>query len=249
MEPRVSPHAEPPALRRIGLLGGMSWQSSALYYSLINEGVAKRLGGVHSADLVMVSVDFGEIEQLQAAGDWHRAGEILAREAGALEAAGAEVIVLCTNTMHIVAPSIEAAVSIPLLHLADVTARAIDVVGLTRVGLLGTRFTMQQAFYRERVEAHGIEVLVPDLDDQVVVHRVIYDELVRGVVDEGSRAEYQQIIKRLVDRGAQGVVLGCTEIELLIDDRHVEVPVFATTRLHAHAAVDWALGDNSLTAR
>ena len=238
-----------PRQRRIGLLGGMSWQSSALYYSLINEGVAERLGGVHSADLVMVSVDFAEVEQVQAAGDWHQAGELLAREARALEAAGAELIVLCTNTMHIVAPTIEAAVSIPLLHLADVTARAIGAAGLVRVGLLGTRFTMQQAFYRERVESHGIEVLVPDLDDQAVVHRVIYDELVRGIVSEQSRAQYRQIIDRLVERGAQGVVLGCTEIELLIDEHHVEVPLFATTRLHAHAAVDWALGDSSRAAR
>lgn len=235
--------------RRIGLLGGMSWQSSALYYSLINEGVAERLGGVHSADLVMVSVDFAKVEQVQAAGDWHRAGELLAREARALEAAGAELIVLCTNTMHIVAPAIEAAVSIPLLHLADVTARAIGVAGLVRVGLLGTRFTMQKAFYRARVESHGIEVLVPDFDDQAVVHRVIYEELVRGIVSEQSRAQYRQIIDRLVERGAQGVVLGCTEIELLIDEHHVEVPLFATTRLHAHAAVDWALGDSSRAAR
>lgn len=236
-------------MRRIGLLGGMSWQSSVLYYSLINEGIAERLGGVHSADLVMVSVDFAEVEQLQSAGDWYRAGELLAREARALEAAGAELIVLCTNTMHIVAPAIEAAVSIPLLHLADVTARAIGAAGLVRVGLLGTRFTMQQAFYRERVESHDIEVLVPDLDDQAVVHRVIYDELVRGVVSDDSRVEYQQIIQRLVDRGAQGVVLGCTEIELLIGEHHVTVPLFATTRLHARAAVDWALGDNSPHSR
>lgn len=230
------------AVRRIGLLGGMSWQSSALYYSLINEGVAARLGGVHSADLVMVSVDFAEIEQLQSSGDWHGAGELLAREARSLEAAGAEAIVLCTNTMHIVAPAIEAAVSIPLLHLADVTARAITASGLVRVGMLGTRFTMQQPFYRERVQSHGIEVLVPELDDQAVVHRVIYDELVRGTVTDESREAYRQIIGRLVDRGAQGIVLGCTEIELLIDERHVDVPLFATTRLHAQAAVDWALG-------
>jgi aspartate racemase len=236
-------------MRRIGLLGGMSWQSSALYYSLINDGIAKRLGGVHSADVVMISVDFAEVEQLQAAGEWERAGELLAREARALEVAGAELIVLCTNTMHIVAPAIEAAVSIPLLHLADVTAEAVMAAGLTRVGLLGTRFTMQQAFYRERVEAHEIEVLVPDLDDQAVVHRVIYDELVRGVVSDDSRAEYEQIIERFVERGAQGVVLGCTEIELLIDARHVGIPLFATTSLHAQAAVDWALSNSSLTAR
>lgn len=227
--------------RRIGLLGGMSWQSSALYYSIINELVAERLGGVHSADLVLASVDFAEIERVQAAGDWFRAGELLAAEARALEAAGAEVIVLCTNTMHIVAPAITAAVSIPLLHLADVTAEAVIAAGLARVGMLGTRFTMQQPFYRDRVAAHGIEVLVPEPDDQLVVHRVIYDELVLGIVSEQSRIAYRQIIARLIERGAQGIVLGCTEIELLIEAQHAAVPLFPTTRLHAEAAVAWSL--------
>jgi aspartate racemase len=228
-------------MRRLGLLGGMSWQSSALYYSLINELVADRLGGVHSADLVMVSVDFAAIEQLQAAGDWAEAGDLLAREAQALQAAGAEAIVLCTNTMHLVAPAIEAAVSIPLLHLGDVTARAVRAAGLDRVGMLGTRFTMQQPFMRERIASHGLEVLVPDDDDQAVVHRIIYDELVRGIVSETSRAAYLAVIERLAARGAQGIVLGCTEIELLVEQQHVDVPLFPTTRLHAEAAVEWAL--------
>jgi len=228
-------------IRRLGLLGGMSWQSSALYYSALNELVAERLGGVHSADLVMVSVDFAEVERLQAAGEWERAGDLLTREARALEVAGAEAIVLCTNTMHIVAPAIEAAVSIPLLHLGDVTAQAVRAAGLERVGMLGTRFTMQQSFMRERVASHGVEVLVPEPDDQEVVHRVIYEELVLGVVSEHSRAEYVRIIERLVDRGAQGIVLGCTEIELLVEAQHVAVPLFPTTRLHAEAAVEWAL--------
>jgi aspartate racemase len=228
-------------MRRIGLLGGMSWQSSALYYSALNEGVAERLGGVHSADLVMVSVDFAEIEQLQSAGEWHRAGEVLAREAQALEAAGAEAIVLCTNTMHLVAPAIEAAVSIPLLHLGDVTARAVRAAGLGRVGMLGTRFTMHEPFMREHIASHGLTVLVPDDDDQAVVHRIIYDELVRGVVSETSRAAYLAVIERLVARGAQGIVLGCTEIELLVEQRHVDLPLFPTTRLHAEAAVEWML--------
>ena len=228
-------------MRRLGLLGGMSWQSSALYYSFINELVAERLGGVHSADLVMISVDFATIEQLQSAGEWPLAGELLAREAHALEAAGAEAIVLCTNTMHLVAPAIEAAVSIPLLHLGDVTARAVTGAGLDRVGMLGTRFTMQQPFMRERIASHGLEVLVPDDDDQAVVHRVIYDELVLGEVSDVSRAAYLAIIGRLVARGAQGIVLGCTEIELLIEQHHVAVPLFPTTRLHAEAAVDWML--------
>lgn len=228
-------------MRRIGLLGGMSWQSSALYYSLINELVAERLGGVHSADLVMISVDFAQVERLQVAGEWERAGDLLAREAQALEAAGAEAIVLCTNTMHIVAPAIEAAVSIPLLHLADVTARAVRAAGLDRVGMLGTRFTMQQPFMRERIALHGLEVLVPNDDDQAVVHRVIYDELVLGVVSDVSREAYLEIIARLVAEGAQGIVLGCTEIELLVEQQHVAVPLFPTTRLHAEAAVDWSL--------
>ena len=219
----------------------MSWQSSALYYSLLNELVAERLGGVHSADLVMVSVDFAHVERLQAAGEWERAGELLAREALALEAAGAEAIVLCTNTMHLVAPAIEAAVSIPLLHLGDVTARAVSAAGLGTVGMLGTRFTMQQPFMRERIASHGLEVLVPEPHDQEVVHRVIYEELVRGVVSPRSRAEYVRIIERLVERGAQGIVLGCTEIELLIEQQHVAPPLFPTTRLHAQAAAECAL--------
>ena len=228
-------------MRRLGLLGGMSWQSSALYYSLINELVAQRLGGVHSADLVMISVDFAEVERLQAAGEWERAGELLAREAQGLEAAGAEAIVLCTNTMHLVAPAIEAAVSIPLLHLGDVTGRAVRAAGIKGVGMLGTRFTMQQPFMRDRIASHGLDVLVPEPDDQEVVHRVIYEELVLGEVSERSRAEYRRIIAALVDRGAQGIVLGCTEIELLIEQHHVAVPLFPTTRLHAEAAVEWAL--------
>ncbi|MER3387853.1 MAG: aspartate/glutamate racemase family protein [Microcella pacifica] len=228
-------------MRRLGLLGGMSWQSSALYYSLINELVAQRLGGVHSADLVMISVDFATIERLQSAGAWQQAGDLLAREARALEAAGAEAIVLCTNTMHLVAPAIEAAVSIPLLHLGDVTGRAVRAAGIERVGMLGTRFTMQQPFLRDRITSHGLDVLVPEPDDQEVVHRVIYEELVLGEVSERSRAEYRRIIAALDDRGAQGIVLGCTEIELLIEQHHVAVPLFPTTRLHAEAAVEWAL--------
>lgn len=230
-----------PRQRRIGLLGGMSWQSSVLYYSLLNELVAERLGGVHSADLVMVSVDFADVERLQSAGEWQRAGELLAREALALEAAGAEAIVLCTNTMHLVASTIEAAVSIPLLHLGDVTARAVRAAHLDRVGMLGTRFTMQQPFMRDRIGSHGLEVLVPDDDNQAVVHRVIYDELVLGEVSDASREQYLAIIERLVARGAQGIVLGCTEIELLVEQHHVAIPLFPTTRLHAEAALDWML--------
>ena len=231
-----------PTMRRIGLLGGMSWESTALYYRLLNEEVRDRLGGFHSARLVMASVDFAEIEEMQVAGDWAAAGALLADEAKALESAGAECLVLCTNTMHKVADDIEAAVAIPLLHLADVTADAVRGAGLDRVALLGTRFTMEQPFYADRLRSHGIEVLVPDGQDRALVHDVIYDELVLGVVRAESRAAYVEVVSRLVDRGAGGVVLGCTEIELLIGAEDVPVPVFATTRLHALAAVDFALG-------
>ncbi|KRE95788.1 hypothetical protein ASG76_06230 [Nocardioides sp. Soil774] len=228
-------------MRKVGLLGGMSWESTALYYRLVNEDVRERLGGFHSARLVLASVDFAEVEAMQVAGDWDAAGAMLADEARALEAAGAECLVLCTNTMHKVAGAIEAAVDIPLLHLADVTADAVRAAGLDRVALLGTRFTMEQVFYADRLRSHGIDVLVPDEPDRSLVHDVIYDELVRGVVRDPSRAAYVDVVGRLVEAGAQGVVLGCTEIELLIGADDVEVPVFATTALHARAAVDFAL--------
>jgi aspartate racemase len=230
------------AMRRIGLLGGMSWESTELYYRLVNEDVRDRLGGFHSARLVLASVDFAEVEAMQVAGDWGAAGELLAGEARALEAAGAECVVLCTNTMHKVADAIEAAVGIPLINLADVTADAVRGAGLNAVGLLGTRFTMEQPFYADRLRSHGLEVLVPEDDDLELVHRVIYDELVLGVVRDESRAAYADVVRRLVDRGARGVVLGCTEIELLVGPGDVDVPVFATTALHARAAVDFALG-------
>jgi aspartate racemase len=229
------------SMRRIGLLGGMSWESTALYYRLLNEDVRERLGGFHSARLVMASVDFAEVEAMQVAGDWEAAGALLADEARALEAAGAACVVLCTNTMHKVADTIEAAVGIPLIHLADVTADAVRAAGVGTVALLGTRFTMEQPFYADRLHSHGVEVLVPEPDDLALVHEVIYDELVLGVVREESRAAYVDVVRRLVDRGAGGVVLGCTEIELLVGPGDVDVPVFATTALHARAAVDFAL--------
>ena len=228
-------------MRRIGLLGGMSWESTELYYRIINEEVRTRLGGFHSARIVMASVDFADVEAMQAAGDWGAAGELLADEARGLEAAGAECLVLCTNTMHKVADAIEGAVDIPLLHLADVTAAAVRGAGLDRVALLGTRFTMEQPFYADRLRSHGIDVLVPEGDDLTLVHDVIYDELVLGVVRDESRAAYVDVVRRLAERGAGGVVLGCTEIELLIGPDDVDVPVFATTALHARAAVDFAL--------
>jgi aspartate racemase len=228
-------------MRRIGLLGGMSWESSALYYEILNAAVRERLGGYHSARVLMSSVDFAEVEAMQAAGEWDAAGALLAAEAAALEAAGAECLVLCTNTMHKVADAIEAATDIPLIHIVDVTAEAVRAAGLSRVALLGTRFTMEQAFVRDRLATHGIEALVPPGEDRELVHEVIYGELVHGVVREASRAAYVDVVDRLVADGAEGVVLGCTEIELLLRPQDVDVPVFATTRLHALAAVDFAL--------
>ncbi|GAA2113792.1 aspartate/glutamate racemase family protein [Nocardioides bigeumensis] len=228
-------------MKRIGLLGGMSWESSDLYYELINELVRERLGGVHSADCVMISVDFDDIEKLQAAGEWDAAGERLAFEAQRLVAAGAELMVLCTNTMHKVADAIQAAVDVPLLHLGDVTAKAAQEAGCRELGLLGTGFTMAQDFYRDRIASHGLTVLVPDDDQQAMVHRVIYDQLVRGIVREESRAAYAAVIDELVSRGCDGIILGCTEIELLVGQDDSPVPVLPTTRLHAIAAVDAAL--------
>lgn len=226
----------------IGLIGGMSWESTLPYYRQINEAVRQRLGGLHSARLVLYSVDFHEIERLQHNGDWSAAGARLAEAAQALERAGAEFLVLATNTMHKVADAIEAAVDIPLLHIADPTAAAIQAAGLQRVGLLGTRFTMEQPFYRERLEQrHGIEVLTPDAAQRELVHRVIYEELCLGQIRQESRDAYRQVIAELVLRGAQAVILGCTEIGLLVSAEDASVPLFDTTRLHALAAANKAL--------
>jgi aspartate racemase len=230
-------------MKTLGLLGGMSWESTIPYYRIINERVRDRLGGLHSAKLVLHSVDFAGIEVLQMAGDWDSAGAQLAGAARGLRAAGAEAIVLCTNTMHLVAPAIENAVDIPLLHIADATAARIRTAGLARVALLGTRFTMEQAFYRERIEAAGIAVLTPDAAQRERVHRVIYDELCLGRIVDTSRNDYRTIMADLVARGAQGVILGCTEIGLLVDDADADVPLFDTARIHAEAAADWALAD------
>ncbi len=228
-------------MKRIGLIGGMSWESSAEYYRLVNELVRERLGGLHSADCLLLSVDFAEVEAMQAEGRWGDAARLLADAARVLEAGGADFVVLCTNTMHKVADAISEAVSVPLLHLADTTADAVTTAGISTVGLLGTAFTMEQSFYRDRLADHGLTVLVPPAEDRAAVHRVIYDELCLGVVSEGARTSYQDVIARLVDAGAEGVVLGCTEIELLIQQEHSPVPVFPTTLLHARAAVDLAL--------
>ena len=227
--------------RVIGMLGGMSWESTAEYYRLANELVRQRLGGLHSARVVLASLDFAEIERLQVSGQWGRAGHLLAEEAVRLEAAGADLLLLCTNTMHKVADQVQAAVGIPLLHLADTTASAVRAAGPTTVGLLATAFTMEQDFYRDRLARHGLRVLVPDAADRAEVHRVIYEELCLGVVREESRQAYRQVIDRLVAAGAEGIVLGCTEIELLVGAADSPVPVFPTTRLHVEAAVDASL--------
>lgn len=226
-------------MKVIGLLGGMSWESSIEYYRYVNERVRERLGGFHSAHCVMYSVDFAEIEELQASGRWAEAGERLAEATRALKQAGADFLVLCTNTMHKVADQLT---DLPLLHLGDATAAAVLAEGIGTIGLLGTGFTMAQDFYKDRLASHGLNVLVPDADDRADVHRIIYEELVLGVVREESRAVYRAVIDRLVARGAEGVILGCTEIELLVAQEHSPVPVFPTTRLHAELAVDYSLG-------
>jgi len=228
-------------MRLIGLLGGMSWESSAEYYRLANQLVREQVGGLASARLLLHSVDFAEVERLQAEDRWDGAGELLAAAASGLEAAGAELLLLCTNTMHKVAPAVEAAVSIPLLHIGDVTAAAVRAAGIGRVGLLATAYTMEQPFLRERLAGHGLTVIVPGAEDRALVHRVIYDELCRGVVTEESRHSFRQVIGRLVAGGAEGVILGCTEIELLVDQSDSVVPVFPTTRLHVEAGVAAAL--------
>ncbi len=229
-------------MKTIGLLGGMSWESTAEYYRLLNELTRDELGGLHSAKCVLYSVDFAEVEHLQSEGRWAKAGELLAAAARSVEAAGADLLLICTNTMHKVADQVQAAVQIPLLHLADTTAAAVRAAGVQRVGLLGTAFTMEQDFYRGRLASHGLDVLVPDTAGRAAVHQIIYEELCLGVIREESRAAYQAVIGELVAQGAEGIILGCTEIELLIHPEHSPVPVFPTTRLHAAAAVAAAIG-------
>lgn len=228
-------------MQTIGLLGGMSWESTIPYYRIINETVREALGGLHSARIVLHSVDFHDVERLQDAGDWVQAGQVLADAARSVEAAGADFLVICTNTMHKVAPAIVRAVAIPLLHVADPTADAVAKAGISNIGLLGTRFTMEQDFYRHRLALHGIDAIVPDDDERACIHRVIYDELCRGIVRDDSRARYRSIIAHLVARGAQGIVLGCTEIAMLVGASDAAVPVYDTTRLHAQAAAARAL--------
>lgn len=230
-------------MKTIGLIGGMSWESSIEYYRIINQVVRKELGGVHSAKSVMVSLDFAEIEELQNQGNWDEATRIMVETAQLVEKGGADFVLICTNTMHLMAEEVQAGVNIPLLHIADATAQAVKQRGLDIIGLLGTRFTMEKEFYRGRLEElHQLKVLIPDSEKREQIHRVIYDELVQGMITDDSREIYREVIDTLVDGGAQGIVLGCTEIGLLVKQEDVPVPVFDTMEIHARAAVDAALG-------
>jgi aspartate racemase len=228
-------------MKTIGLLGGMSWESTAHYYRVLNEAVRERAGGLHSAEILMHSVDFAPIAELQARDDWETAAVALGTAARGLAGAGAEFLVIATNTMHIVAPQIEAAAGIPVLHIADPTADAIIAAGIGTVGVLGTRFTMEKSFYVDRLRERGLDAIVPDDADRDTVHRIIYDELVLGIVRDESRAEYRAVIERLIDRGAGGIIYGCTEIMMLVGPEDSAVPTFDTTELHALAAVERAL--------
>jgi len=231
-------------MKTIGLLGGMSWESTQSYYAAINRGVKEQLGGLHSAKIAMYSVDFAQIEKLQHAGDWPQTAQILAQSAKRIEAAGADFLLICTNTMHKVAPQIQEQLNIPILHIADATAQLLQTDGVTKVGLLGTAFTMEQGFYKGRLsELFNIEVLVPDAQQRKLVHNVIYSELCLGKIKAGSRQAYLEIVDDLFKCGAQAVILGCTEIALLIDQSHTKVPLYDTTKIHANAAVHAALAD------
>jgi aspartate racemase len=231
-------------MKTIGLIGGMSWESSIEYYRIINEAVKQRLGGLHSAKCIMHSVDFAEVEPLQHEGRWEEAAEHMVRAAQSVEAAGADFLMLCTNTMHKTAEEIEKGVSIPLLHIADATAEKIKSDGLTKVGLLGTRFTMEDNFYKGRlIERHSLSVLAPDEAQRKIVHQVIYEELCLGEIRPASRQKFAEIMDGLVSQGAEAVILGCTEIGLLVGVDDCRVPVFDTTEIHAEAAVDLALAD------
>jgi aspartate racemase len=232
-------------MKTIGMIGGMSWESSLEYYRIINEAVKQQLGGLHSAKSVLVSVDFAEIEVLQREDRWQDATRVMIEAARAVQAGGADFLIICTNTMHKMADEVQESISIPLLHIADPTAEAIQAQGLQKVGLLGTRFTMEQDFYRSRlVEKYGLDVLLPDRADREIVHRVIYDELVLGKIVPASQAEYLRILAGLANAGAGGVILGCTEIGLLVSQADTTLPLFDTTRIHALAAVRYALQDS-----
>lgn len=229
-------------MKTIGMIGGMSWESTVSYYQAINQGIKPELGGLHSAKICLYSVDFAEIEALQHQGKWDETAVILSKAAQSVEAGGADCLLICTNTMHKVAPQIEEQITIPILHIADATAKQLLSDGVTKVGLLGTRFTMEQDFYKRRlVDKFGIEVLVPNEDDRDVIHTVIYSELCQGVVSAESRERYLDVVDRLSSQGAQAVILGCTEIALLINQQHTDIPLYDTTKIHADYAVKWAI--------
>ncbi|WP_128896549.1 aspartate/glutamate racemase family protein [Longirhabdus pacifica] len=230
-------------MKTIGLIGGMSWESSAQYYRILNEAVKKKLGGLHSAKCILYNVDFAEIEQYQKQGDWEQAGTVLRDAALALEKAGADFIVICTNTMHKVVPFMEEKLTIPILHIADATAKQIQKCKLNKVGLLGTMYTMEQDFYKSRMEANGITVVVPDKKDMETVNRIIFKELCLGEIKPSSKADYQKVIHSLVNKGAEGIILGCTEIGLLIKEEDSEIPIFDTTIIHAMQALDKAMAE------
>ncbi|MBS4192782.1 aspartate/glutamate racemase family protein [Bacillus sp. FJAT-49705] len=228
-------------MKTIGLIGGMSWESSVEYYRIINEEVKKRLGGLHSAKCLLYSVDFEEIERYQAVGAWDKAGELLGNVALSLEKGGAEFIVICTNTMHKVIENIKEKINIPILHIAEATANQIKKSNITTVGLLGTKYTMEQDFYKSRIESNGIQVLVPSHTEREMVNKVIYEELCLGNIQQSARDYYKKVIKRLVENGAEGIILGCTEIGLLVKQEDSEVPLFDTTVIHAIEAVNKAI--------
>ncbi|MBK3495088.1 aspartate/glutamate racemase family protein [Viridibacillus sp. YIM B01967] len=228
-------------MKTIGLIGGMSWESSAEYYKFINEEVKHQLGGLHSAKCILFSVDFEEIERYQTVGDWESAGRVLANAAISLEKAGVDFIVICTNTMHKVVDVIEDQIHIPILHIADATANQIKAQGIQKIGLLGTKFTMEQDFYKSRVETYNIQVIVPEEEERAIVHQIIYDELCLGIIKESSKKKYIDIIDRLVEAGAEGIILGCTEIGLLIKQQDANITLFDTTKIHAIESVKQAL--------
>ncbi|WP_271910114.1 aspartate/glutamate racemase family protein [Vreelandella alkaliphila] len=231
-------------MRTIGVLGGMSWESTQSYYQALNQGVNQALGGFHSAQIVMVSVDFAEIETLQQQGDWQTAGQLLASAAKRIEEAGAECLLLATNTMHNVAPAIESAIQIPFLHIADATGEKCQIDGVARVGLIGTRFTMEQEFYKARLkERFGIDVVIPNEQERAEIHQVIFDELCHGHIRASSRERYLDIMTSLHQQGAEAIILGCTEIALLVEQKHTQILLYDTTALHASKAVEWALGN------
>ncbi len=228
-------------MKTIGLIGGMSWQSSVEYYRIVNEEVNKRLGGLHSAKCILFSVDFDETQRLQKAGEWEKAGHVLGEAAKSLEKAGADFIVICTNTMHKVVQTIEPYIQIPILHIADATGNQIQQAEIRKIGLLGTKYTMEQDFYKSRLESMGIQVVIPNKEERESINRVIFEELCFGDIQPTSREYYKRVIQNLIDQGAEGIILGCTEIGLLVKQADSKIPIFDTTKIHAMAAVDAAL--------